>query len=215
MRKTEPESSRDMWWAQQQASGSIKVSYEATKNIPEEGALSSTEVSVHPSRYDDVVEVRKELWYYGRKDEEAWGWPMRVEVEWSRKMSFEEFRVSEWWEPYLESTMSLNFDSSWMDSLQVDHDPVDGYAEISLRLPVEKRVWWCSSKVPTGSTVEYFVYVDEDGAMAITRGKEPIVERTMDEFLEAVRFADRARELGVSISEDGTITIGKGEGDAD
>lgn len=215
MGKTEPESARDMWWAQQQVSGSIRVSYEDTKNTPEEGALNFTEVPVHPSRYDDVIEVRKELWYYGRKDEEARGWPMRVEVEWSRRMSFEEFRVSEWWGPYLERTNRLNFDSSWTDSLQVDHDQVDGYARISLRLPVEERVWWCSSKVPTGGTVEYFVYVDEDGIMAITRGEEPTVERTIDEFLEAMGFADRARELGVSITEDGTITIGKGESDAD
>ena len=213
MRKVKPESARDMWWAQQQTSGSVKVLYEATKNTPEEGALSSTEVSVLPSGYDDVIDVRKELWYYGRKDEEARGWPMRVEVEWSRKMSFEEFRASEWWEPYLEHTSNLNFDSSWKDSFQVDCQ--EGYVEARFDKPDYKKVWWCSGEVPTGGTTTYSVYVCDDGTMGITRGEEQTVERTVDEFLEAVRFADRVRELGVSISEDGTIVIGKGESDAD
>lgn len=213
MRKTEPESSRDMWWAQQQASGSIMVSYKNTKNTPEEGALSHTDVPVYPSRYDDVVEVRKELWYYGRKDEGAQGWPMRVEVEWSRKMSFEEFRVSEWWGPYLEHTVGLNFDSSWTDSFQVDCQ--EGCVEARFDKPDYKKVWWCSGEVPTGGTTQYSVYVCDDGIVGIGRGEDPTVERTVDGFLEAVRFADRARELGISISEDGTITVGKGESDAD
>lgn len=213
MRKVKPESARDMWWAQQQASGSIKVLYKSTKNTPEEGALSSTEVSVRPSGYDDAIEVRKELWYYGRKDKEVLGWPMRMEVEWSRKMSFEEFRASEWWEPYLEHTSNLNFDSSWKDSFQVDYQ--EGYVEAMFDKPDYKKVWWCSGEVPTGDTTAYSVYVCGDGAMGITRGKEHTVERTVDEFLEAVRFVDRAHELGMSISEDGTITIGKGESNAD
>ena len=209
MRKVKPESARDMWWAQQQTSGSVKVLYEATKNTPEVGALRSTEVSVHPSGYDDVIYVRKELRYFGRKDEGAWGWPMRVEVEWSRKMSFEEFRASEWWEPYLERTSNLNFDSSWKDSFQLDCQ--EGYVEAWFDKPDYEKVWWCSGEVPTGGTTTYSVYVCYDGTMGITRGKEQTVERTVDEFLDAVRFADRARELGVSISEDGTIAIEKEE----
>lgn len=207
MRKTEPESARDMWWAQEQAVGDVKVAYEDADNVPKEGSLSSTEVSVSLSGYDDAIEVRKELHYYGRKDEGAWGWPLRVEVEWSRKMSFEEFRASEWWEPYLEHTSNLNFDSSWMDSFQVDCQ--EGYVEARFDKPDHKKVWWCSGEVPTGGATPYSVYVCDDGAMGITRGKEPAVERDVDEFMEAVRFADRARELGVSIAEDGTITIKK------
>lgn len=213
MRKTEPESARDMWWAQQQAPGSIGISYEATKSTPEEGALSHTEVSVHPSRYDDAIEVRKDLWYYGFKDEEARGWPMRVEVEWSHRMSFEEFRVSEWWGPYLEHTVGLNFDSSWMDSFQVDCQ--EGRVEARFDKPDYRKVWWCSGEVPTGGTTPYSAYVCDDGIVGIERGEEPTVERAVDEFLEAVRFADLAHELGVSISEDGTVTIGKGDSDAD
>lgn len=212
-RKTEPESARDMWWAQEQTAGNVKVLYEDAKNTPQEGALSSTEVSVRPSKYDDVIEVRKELWYYGHKDEGSRGWPVHPEIEWSREMTFEEFRVSEWWGPYLERTRSLNFDSSWMDSFQVDCR--EGYVEAAFDRPDYERVWWCSSEVPTGGTTPYSVYVCDDGIMGVSRGDEPTVERSVDEFLDAVKFAERAHELGVSISEDGTITIKKGEGDAD
>lgn len=208
-RKEFPESARDMWWAQEQTAGNVKAVYENAENEPEEGALSSIDVSVRPSRYDDVIEIRKEAWYFGRRDEGRSGWPLRMEVEWSRKMTFEEFRASEWWGPYLERTRSLNFDSSWMDSFQVDNDPVDGYVDVSMRLPEEKRVWWCSSEVPTGDSVEYFVYVCKDGTVGMTRGKEKTIEMSIDEFLDAARFAERAHELGVSISDEGTITIEK------
>lgn len=215
-RKTEPESVRDMWWAQEQIAGNVKVAYKSSNNEPEKGALRSTEVSVRPSKYEDVIEVRKEAWYYGCNDDGKGGWPLRIEVEWSQEMSFEQFRASEWWEPYLERTKYKNFDSSWMDSFQVEHDPVNEYAEVSMRLPSKERVWWCSSEVPTGSTVEYFVYVCGDGTMGITRGNEPTVERSIDEILAAVRFAELMEQFGVSISEDGSrIVIEKGEGNAD
>lgn len=209
-RKTEPESARDMWWAQQQIAGNVKVVFEDAGNTPEEGALRSTEVSVRPYHDRDLIEVRKELWFYGLRDEGSWGWPIRRVVEWSRDMTFEKFRASEWWEPYLEKTKNFDFDSSWMDSFRVDYTEGDKCVDVSMRLPVEKRVWWSSSEVPTGSTVEYYVYVCDDGTVGIARGEEKTVERTLDEILGAVRFAERAHELGVSISEDGTITIGGG-----
>lgn len=213
-RKNVPESARDMWWAQQQSAGIVKAVYEDAKNTPEEGALSSREVSVQPSKYRDVIEVRKEAWYYDRRDEGSWGWPLRLDVECKVEMTFEEFRSSEWWEPYLEHTKSINFDSSWMDSFQVDCQ--DGYAEIMFDRPDYKSVWWCSSKVPTGGTIQYSVHVCEDGMVGITRGEDPTVERSVDEILSAVRFAERAQELGISISEDGrTIMIEKVESDAD
>lgn len=215
-RKEAPESARDMWWAQEQTSGNVKAVYENVKNEPEEGALHSTEVSVRPSKYDDVIEVRKELWYYGRSEDGRSGWPLRMEVEWSREMTFEEFRASEWWELYLGSTKNLNFDSSWMDSLRVDDQSEKGYSETTFVLPVYEKVWWCSSEVPTGGTTQYSVYVCEDGTIGITRGKEPTVERNVDEILESVRFAERAHKIGLSISEDGkTIMIERGDRDAD
>lgn len=210
-----PEGARDMRWAQQRASGSIRVPYGAAENMPGEGAPGSTGVSVRPSGYDDAVGVRKELRYYGRRDGEEWGRPMRMGVEWSRRMSPGEFRVPGRREPYPEGTMGLDFDPSRMDSLRADCGRVDGYAGISLRLPVGERVRRCPSRVPAGSTVEYLVHMGGDGTAAVTRGREPVVERTVDEFPGAVGFADRARGPGVPVSGDGTATIGKGEGDAD
>lgn len=128
-----PENARDMWWAQEQASGTVKVLYEDAKNTSEEGALSSTEVSVIPSRNDDVIEVVKKLWYYAHKDEGTWGWPLRSEVEWSHNMTFDEFRDSEWWELYLKNTTGFNFDSSWMDSFSVVGGTEDRYVEAFIK----------------------------------------------------------------------------------
>lgn len=213
MIKHVPDSARDMWWAQQQAAGHAKVMYEDSKNTPEEGALSSTEVSVRPCRNHDLIEVRKELDYYGHKDENSWGWPIHAEVEWSREMTFNEFRASEWWDTYLERSKNLNFDSSWMDSFNVDCD--DSCAEVMFDKPDYKKVWWCSRDVPTGYTTSYSVLVCNDGTVSITRGNDKTVERTVDEFLDAVEFFERASKLGVSIDDDGTITIGRGEGDAE
>lgn len=211
-RKDVPESARDMWWAQQQFSGIVNAVHEYADNEPDEGILYSTEVSVLPSKYDDVIEVTKSKLYYDRKEEGTWGWPLRCEVEWSRKMSFDEFRSSEWWKPYLERTNNLNFDSSWMDSFRVDYTEGNKYAEMSMRLPSEDRYRWRWSE---GGTVEYSVYVCDDGTVGITRGDETTVERSVDEILGAVRFAERAQELGISISEGGrTIMIEKVDSDA-
>lgn len=215
MRKTKPESTRDMWWAQQQMAGDINIEHIRYDGEPEEGAICSVDVSVCTYKNVDLINVSKGLWYYGHKEDGKVGWPLRNEEEWSKKMTFNEFRASEWWMPYLEKTKNINFDSSWMDSMRVEHDYGDDYAEISLRLPVYNRVWWCSSEIPTGNTVEYFVYVCSDGTMGIRRDNEQAVEQTMNEFIEAVRFANIARELGVSISDDGIITISRKERDAD
>lgn len=206
-RKEAPESARDMWWAQQQFDRVVNAVYEHADNEPEDGILHSTEVSVLPSKYDDVIDVTKRKWYYDCKDEGTWGWPLRCEVEWSRKMSFEEFRSSEWWKPYLERTNNLNFDSSWMDSFRVDYTEGNKYAEMSMRLPSEDRYRWRWSE---GGTVEYSVYVCDDGTVGITRGEEPTVECSVDEILEAVELADRMREFGVSVYEDGTVTVAGG-----
>lgn len=207
-RKTEPESARDMWWAQQQMAGDVRVEYERQEGEPEEGALHSVVVSVGPHDTRDEVEVTKERWYYDRRKEGSSGWPLRCDTEWSRKMTFGEFRASGWWETYLEKTKNLEFDSSWMDSFQVDCQ--EKYVVVTFDVPCYQRVWWCSSEIPTGDTTPYSVYVCDDGTMGVTRGNEPTVERTVDEILEAIKLADSMEEHGVSISEDGTITIGGG-----
>ena len=65
--------------------------------------------------------------------------------------------------------------------------------------------------MPTGGTVSYSMYVCDDGTVGIARGDGPTVERSVDELLDAIEFAERMQELGVSVSEDGMITIGKGD----
>ena len=204
--KREPESARDMRWAQEQAAGTVKVVYEDAKNTPEEGALHSTEVSVRPSRYDDFIEVRKENCYYGHRDEGRWGWPIHPETEWSRKMPFEEFRSSEWWEPYLERTRRLNFDSSWMDSFKVDAE--EDFAAVTFDVPEYKSVWWCSSDVPTGETVRCEVDVSSDGTVLMRFDGES-EESTVSEFIEAVRRLRAFEEAGVSLDDEGNVIVRK------
>lgn len=216
MRKSEPESALDMWWAHEQRSGDVVVETEKAGNDhPEEGALDRVETIVVAFKYDDKITVKKRSMYYDHQHEDSGWWSIRTEVEWSRKMSFEEFRESEWWETYLEKTDGCNFDSSWVGSMTLDGSPDDGYVYTTFLVPEYKNVWWCSSEVPTGDTERYEVIVYDEGLVRLSRGEDHTVELTIDEIMDAIELANSMRENGVSVDENGTITIKRGESDAD
>lgn len=206
-RKTEPESARDMWWAQQQSSGIMKAAYEYNDTEPEEGALHSTEVSVEASKYKDLVVVQCEERRYGVRKEGSVGWPLKCTVKWDRRMTFEEFRSSEWYGPYVKRAGRVDFDSSWVDSFHASVNDGDRCVDVSFRVPRHERVWWCSSEVPTGGIVEYSMYVYSDGTVGITRDDDRTIERSIEEIIEAIRVADSMSKRGVSVDDDGNITI--------
>lgn len=215
MRKAEPESALDMWWAHEQIAGDVVVEAEKAGNGPEEGALDGVETIVVALKYDDKITVKKCSMYYDHQHEDSGLWSIRTEVEWSRKMSFEEFRESEWWETYLEKTKVCNFDSSWVGSMTLDGSPDDGYVYTTFLVPEYKKVWWCSSEVPTGDTERYEVIVYDEGRVRLSRGEDQTVELTIDEIMDAIELANSMRENGVSIDDDGTITIAGGAKDAE
>lgn len=183
--KSEPESVRDMAWAiHQQAGNVITVEYRNADNEPSEGALSHTEVNVIAWKYKDEIEVSRSTYRY-KEPIKTGGWSLEGEHDTLARLSFEEFMASEWWEPYLAKTRTLNFDSSWMDSFKVDAD--EDFAAVTFDAPEYKSVWWCSSDVPTGETVRCEVDVSIDGTVLMRFGGES-EESTVAEFIEAVRM---------------------------
>lgn len=204
--KREPESVRDMAWAaQQQASSAVTIERLGAGNDPSEGALSHTEVNVTAWEYKDEIEVYRSTYRY-KEPLKTGGWSLGGEHETLARLSFEEFRASEWWEPYLAKTQRLSFDSSWMDSFKVDAD--EDFAAVTFDAPEYKSVWWCSSDVPTGETVRCEVDVSSDGTVLMRFDGES-EESTVSEFIKAVRRLRAFDEAGVSLDDEGNVIVRK------
>ena len=204
--KMEPESVRDMAWAaQQQASSAVTVEYHNAGNDPSEEALSHAEVNVTAWEHRDEIEVFRSTYRY-KEPLKNGGWSLEGEHETLARLSFEKFRASEWWEPYLAKTRRLNFDSSWMDSFKVDAD--EDFAAVTFDAPEYKSVWWCSSDVPTGETVRCEVDVSSDGTVLMRFDGES-EESTVSEFIEAVRRLRAFDEAGVSLDDEGNVIVRK------
>lgn len=202
----EPKSVRDMAWAaRQQASNAVTVEWHDAGNEPSEGALSNTEVNVTAWEYKDEIEVCRSTHRY-KEPLKTGGWSLESEHETLARLSFEEFMASEWWEPYLAKTRRLSFDSSWMDSFDVDSD--EDHAEINFECPELEKVWWCSSEVPSGRIAKCRVYVGGDGILYLKFGKED-EEAGIIEFIEAVRRLREFERAGVSIDDEGNVIVRK------
>ena len=204
--KREPESVRDMAWAaQQQASIAVTIEHHGAGNDPSNGALSHVGVNVTALEYKDEIEVFRSTYRY-KEPLKTGGWSLEGEHETLARLSFEEFRASEWWEPYLAKTRGLNFDSSWMDSFKVDAD--EDFAAVTFDAPEYRSVWWCSSDVPTGETVRCEVDVSSDGTVLMRFDGES-EESTVSEFIEAVRRLRAFDEAGVSLDDEGNVIVRK------
>lgn len=204
--KREPENVRDMAWAaRQQASNAVTVEWHDAGNEPSEGALSSTEVNVTAWEHSDEIEVCRSTYRY-KEPLKTGGWSLEGEHETLARQSFEEFKASEWWEPYLAKTRRLSFDSSWMDSFKVEAD--EDFASVTFDAPEYKSVWWCSSDVPTGDTVRCEVDVSSDGTIFMRFDGES-EESTVAEFIEAVRRLRAFEGAGVSLDDEGNIIVRK------
>ena len=204
--KKEPESVRDMAWAaQQQACNAITIDYRNAMNDPSVGALSHTEVNVTAWEHRDEIEVSRSTYRY-KEPLKTGGWSLEGEHETLARLSLEEFRDSEWWEPYLAKMRRLNFDSSWMDSFRVDAD--EDHAEINFECPEFKKVWWCSSEVPSGRIAKCRVYVGSDGILYLKVEKEG-EEANIIEFIEAVRRLREFERAGVSLDDEGNVIVRK------
>ena len=204
--KREPESVRDMAWAaQQQAGNAVTIEHHDGGNEPSEGALSHAEVNVTAWEYKDEIEVYRSTYRY-KEPLKTGGWSLEGEHETLARLSFEEFRASEWWEPYLAKTRRLNFDSSWMDSFKVDAD--DDFAAVTFDAPEYGSVWWCSSDVPTGETVRCEVDVSSDGTVLMRFDGES-EESMVSDFIEAVRRLRAFDEAGVSLDDEGNVIVRK------
>lgn len=203
--KSKPKSVRDMAWADRQRSGAVNVEFDKVADEPSEGKLSDVAVRVIPDEHKNVVRINRERSYFDHQSGNGW-WSMRVECEPIAELSFEEFRDSEWWDPYIEKTKCQNFDSSWMDSFNVDAD--EDYAEINFECPEFKKVWWCSSEVPSGRIAKCRVYVGSDGILYLKVENEG-EEANIIEFIEAVRRLREFEMAGVSLDDEGNVIVRK------
>lgn len=203
--KKEPGSVRDMAWADRQRSGAVNVEFEKVANEPSEGKLSDVAVRVIPDEHKNVVRINRERSYFDHQSGNGW-WSMRVEREPIAELSFEEFKDSEWWDPYIEKTKYQNFDSSWMDSFKVDAD--EDFAAVTFDAPEYKSVWWCSSDIPTGETVRCEVDVSSDGTVLMRFDGES-EESTISEFIEAVRRLRALEKAGISLDDEGNVIVRK------
>lgn len=203
--KKEPGSVRDMAWADRQRSGAVNVEFDKVADEPSEGKLSDVAVRVIPDEHKNVVRINRERSYFDHQSGNGW-WSMRVEREPIAELSFEEFKDSEWWDPYIEKTKYQNFDSSWMDSFNVDAD--EDHAEINFECPEFKKVWWCSSEVPSGRIAKCRVYVGSDGILYLKVENEG-EEANIIEFIEAVRRLREFEMAGVSLDDEGNVIVRK------
>lgn len=203
--KKEPGSVRDMAWADRQRSSAVNVEFDKVADEPSEGKLSDIAVRVIPDEHKNVVRINRERSYFDHQSGNGW-WSMRVEREPIAELSFEEFKDSEWWDPYIEKTKYQNFDSSWMDSFNVDAD--EDHAEINFECPELKKVWWCSSEVPSGRIAKCRVYVGSDGILYLKVENED-EEANIIEFIEAVRRLREFERSGVSLDDEGNVIVRK------
>ena len=208
---TEPTSVRDMVWVQRQkVESDICVSRVDSGGEPREGGLSSTSTHVRARLGHDDVVVFERSTYYRDRDEHGW-WNMRVEDKRGTTLTFDQFRKSEWWAPYLDKVKGCNCDSSWMDSIQVSRD--EQHVEVELSIPEERDVWWCSAPVPTGDMIPCEVSIDLGGDLYLKFGDD-VANAHIAQFVKAMKLIDRMERAGVTIDDDGTITMKpKSDGD--
>lgn len=206
-RRTVPESCQDMWWATKQNRGPVVVKCEVNEDN-DNGIRTRSKVSVHASMFEDKVTIEETEWWSCRKESTGLMPRSGHSILWTTNMTFEEFKSSEWWIPYLEQSSSLDFNSSWMDSLSADVDNEGGFALVSFFKPVDESAPVCvQSTNPTNTVVEYQVVISNAGDLEVYVDDVEVLSSTIKEVVQAVKSVELLRERGISVDDDGTVTI--------
>lgn len=203
-RKTEPENVRDMWFASMQSGGSPVLNYmRVCEGEPEIGAVYDEYDAVVTERHDAKNVVIKHVEnvvadMHGNGSFSSTG--KAVDIE---RMTFSEFRDSKYWDPYMKAMARRNFDSSFVDSWEVDD--LEDCARISFDMPMEENVWWCSSPVCSGDIGHAEVFADNGGFVSLALDGE-IAEGSIARFIEAVKTLEAMEQSGIAM-EDGELRV--------
>ena len=74
-------------------------------------------------------------------------------------------------------------------------------------------MWWCSAPVPTGDMIPCEVSIDLGGDLYLKFGDD-VANAHIAQFVKAMKLIDRMERAGVTIDDDGTITMKpKSDGD--
>lgn len=203
-RKTEPENARDMWFASIQLGRSPVLNYmRVCEGEPEIGAVYDEYDTVVSERHEEESVVVKHIENVVVETCENGSFSSAGKTVDIERMTFSEFRDSKYWDPYMKTMARCNFDSSFVDSWEVDD--FEDYARISFDMPMEENVWWCSSPVCSGDIRHAEVFADNGGFVSLALDGE-IAEGSIARFIEAVKTLEAMERSGIAM-EDGELRV--------
>lgn len=205
--KTEPESVRDMWFAERQI-GTVMLNYENSGDPIKVGNASCEydRITCDWER-ENKVTVKHVIETIGEMVTSTMYRP-KNQVTSSVDMTFDEFKDSEYYIPYIKRTAGCNFDSSFVDSFRFNAFLEDGWAEIDYKFPVIKTEPFFSGDC-SGEIGYARVVVSDDGTVTLRLNSESI-ECDIERIIEAVKTLDDMEKRGVQIYGD-ELTVKLGE----
>ena len=158
-----------------------------------------TRVAAHP--YNDTVVVSNHD-VVVTKVHDAKSWSSTYDTKWSREMTFDEFRESEFWEPSMEAFKGGDCDASAFDQFDASCDGADGH--VSIEMERQYKDWLGNLRVAKEHD-RFECHVDMAGWLTLKCG-DRVYDGDARELFDLVHEAERFRDAGIKL-EYGTLHV--------
>lgn len=212
--KTEPESKADLYRMLQTSSGWFdgQIEYKGVRNVhdtPTVGMVDSesTHVTASPYQEDDVVVYRQQHVISEIRGPSSFS--LDTKRIWTRLMTFDEFKASEWWEPTITKFAGGSCDASeiFVTCDETDDDGgigPNGYVHITAQCERHYHDWLDNSRLDKGFD-KVSLWLQGNGDMGVTVNGETY-ELSVSELAECIKQARAFAAAGIKL-EDGVLSV--------
>ena len=223
MAKSEPENRADLYRMLETSNGWFDGTIES-RQLKEPGAdyeigmvdSESTHVSASPYQECDVMVYRQRHVVSELRGPRSCS--LDVQRVWTKEMTFDEFKASEWWEPTIKRFAKGSCDASEI-YVKCDESNEDGdigpnsYIHVTAQCEKHYRDWLGNPRLDKGFNI-VSLWLQGNGDMGFTLNGETY-EFDVSELPGLIEKARAFDEAGV-ILEDGKLTVElRGEGESD
>lgn len=214
MTKTEPENRADLYRMLETSNGWFdgQIEYEQVRDphadyVVGEVDSESTHVSASPYNGCDVVVYRNRHVVSDVRGPRSCS--LDVQRIWTKRMTFDEFRASEWWEPTIEKFAGGSCDASEIfvrcdETDEGDGTGPDAYVHISAQCERHYRDFLNNNRLAKGHD-DVSLWLQGNGDVGLTlNGKT--YELDVNDLVECIEQARAFREFGVEL-DDGKLVV--------
>ena len=211
--KTEPENRADLYRMLKTSSGwfdgQIDYVYLRGKSDPEVGMVDceSTHVAANPYQGCDVMVYREQHVITKVRNDHSYS--LTIKQLWTKRMTFDEFRDSEWWSPTIEKFADGSCDASEIFVKCDETDECGGvgsesYVHVTAQCEQHYHDYLNNSRLSKGFD-RVSLWLQGNGDMGVTLNGETY-EITVEELVEYIEQARAFENAGVRL-EDGKVTV--------